>query len=72
MTEDQVQAETARAVARARSYSDDVEFSPEDAQPLRPRTSWSRSASSRSTTGATTLNIPDTVGYGDPRGVRRA
>ena len=35
-------------------------------------TSCARCASSRSSNGATTLNIPDTVGYGVPGGVRGA
>ena len=65
MTEDQVKAETAGGVARARGYCDDVEFSPEDGS--RSDVDFmSRSASSPSTNGATTLNIPDTVGYGVP------
>ena len=65
MTEDQVKAEAAAGVARARSYCDDVEFSPEDG---------SRSDSDfmcevcqlAVDNGATTINIPDTVGYGVP------
>jgi len=65
MTEDEVRSETAAAVARAREYCDDVEFSPEDG---------SRSDADflvevcqlAVTNGAGTLNIPDTVGYGVP------
>jgi len=65
MTEDEVRSETAAAVARARGYCDDVEFSPEDG---------SRSDADflvdvcqlAVSNGATTLNIPDTVGYGVP------
>jgi 2-isopropylmalate synthase len=65
MTPDQVKAEAARAVAHARAYTDDVEFSPEDAS----RSDFDfmcevlRIAVDH---GATTLNIPDTVGYGIP------
>src|SRR5437763_1212538 len=65
MTEEQVKTETAGAVARAKGYCDDVEFSPEDG---------SRSdvdflievCQIAVANGATTLNIPDTVGYGVP------
>jgi 2-isopropylmalate synthase len=65
MTEDEVRSETAAAVARAREYCDDVEFSPEDG---------SRSDADflvevcqlAVSNGASTLNIPDTVGYGVP------
>ena len=65
MTPDQVKSEAAAAVAHARQYTDDVEFSPEDAsrsdfdfmcEVLRVAVD----------SGATTLNIPDTVGYGIP------
>ena len=65
MTPEQVVAEAASAVARAREYTDDVEFSPEDAS----RSDFDfmcevlRAAVDA---GATTLNIPDTVGYGMP------
>ena len=65
MTEDQVKEETAAAVARASGYCSDIEFSPEDG---------SRSdidflvevCQIAVDNGATTLNIPDTVGYGVP------
>jgi 2-isopropylmalate synthase len=65
MTPDQVKAEAAAGVARAASYTKDVEFSPEDGsrsdvdflcEVLRLAVD----------NGATTLNIPDTVGYGVP------
>ncbi len=65
MTPEQVKAEAAAAVAHARQYTDDVEFSPEDAS----RSDFDfmcevlRAAVD---SGATTLNIPDTVGYGIP------
>jgi 2-isopropylmalate synthase len=60
-----VKEETARGVARARSYTDDVEFSPQDATrtPLDFMIDVLRTAVDA---GATTLNIPDTVGYGIP------
>lgn len=65
MTPEQVLAEAVAAVTHARGYTDDVEFSPEDA---------SRSEFDFLCTvlqvavdaGATTLNIPDTVGYATP------
>ncbi|MCU0310630.1 MAG: 2-isopropylmalate synthase [Acidimicrobiales bacterium] len=65
MTPDQVKAEAGAAVAHARRYTEDVEFSPEDAS----RSDFDfmcevlRIAVDN---GATTLNIPDTVGYGIP------
>ncbi|MCC5952346.1 MAG: 2-isopropylmalate synthase [Acidimicrobiia bacterium] len=65
MTPDQVKAEAARAVAHARSYTDDVEFSPEDAS----RSDFDFMCEVLQVAvdnGATTLNIPDTVGYAIP------
>ena len=65
MTQEQVLAETRAGVARAREYTDDVEFSPQDATrtPLGFMMEVLRAAVAA---GATTLNIPDTVGYGIP------
>ena len=65
MTEAQVLAETRSGVARAREHTDDVEFSPQDATrtPLDFMLEVLRAAVEA---GATTLNIPDTVGYGIP------
>jgi len=65
MTPDQVKAEAARAVAQARGYTDDVEFSPEDAS----RSDFDFMCEVLQVAvdaGATTLNIPDTVGYAIP------
>jgi 2-isopropylmalate synthase len=65
MTPEQVKAEAARAVAHARAYTDDVEFSPEDAS----RSDFGFMCEVLRVAvdaGATTLNIPDTVGYGIP------
>ncbi|HZR14406.1 MAG TPA: 2-isopropylmalate synthase [Acidimicrobiia bacterium] len=65
MTEDQVKAEAASGVARAKGYTDDVEFSPEDGS----RSDVDFMCDVLQTAvdnGATTLNIPDTVGYGIP------
>jgi 2-isopropylmalate synthase len=65
MTEDQVKAEAAAGVARARSYCDDVEFSPEDGS--RSDIDFMCEVCQIAVdNGATTLNIPDTVGYGVP------
>ena len=65
MTPDQVKKEAGEAVAYAKAYTDDIEFSPEDAS----RSDFDfmcevlRIAVDN---GATTLNIPDTVGFGIP------
>ncbi|HEX5586420.1 MAG TPA: 2-isopropylmalate synthase [Acidimicrobiia bacterium] len=65
MTEDQVRAEAAAGVARAKSYCDDVEFSPEDGS--RSDVDFMLDVCQLAVdNGATTLNIPDTVGYGVP------
>ncbi len=65
MTGEQVLSETRAGVERARSHTDDVEFSPQDATrtPLDFMIEVLRAAVE---SGATTLNIPDTVGYGIP------
>ena len=62
MTRDQVVARVAEMVAHARSYCDDVEFSPEDAGRSDPAFLHQVLAVAIAA-GATTLNIPDTVGY---------
>ena len=65
MTPDQVKAETAQAVAHAKAYTDDVEFSPEDAS----RSDFDFMCEVLQIAvdnGATTLNIPDTVGFAIP------
>jgi 2-isopropylmalate synthase len=65
MTEDQVKEETAGAVARASGYCTDVEFSPEDGS--RSDVDFLLEVCQLAVdNGATTLNIPDTVGYGVP------
>ena len=66
MTRDQVLAEVDRAVRQARSAVEDVEFSAEDAT----RSNWDFLVEVFSTAveaGATTLNVPDTVGYTTPK-----
>jgi 2-isopropylmalate synthase len=59
------------AVAHARSFVEDVEFSPMDATARRRRV-HAEVIQIALDEGATTINIPDTVGYATPRGVRRA
>ena len=65
MTPDQVKKEAATGVARARSYCEDVEFSPEDGS--RSDVDFVVEVCQLAVdNGATTLNIPDTVGFGVP------
>jgi 2-isopropylmalate synthase len=65
MTEDQVKAEAAAGVARAAGYTKDVEFSPEDGS--RSDIDFMCDVLQIAVdNGATTLNIPDTVGFGVP------
>lgn len=62
---EQVLAQAVKAVKRARRYSDDVEFSPEDAG--RSETEFlCRVLEAVIAAGASTVNIPDTVGYNLP------
>jgi 2-isopropylmalate synthase len=65
MTPDQVKAEAAAGVARARGYVDDVEFSPEDGYRSDPDF-MCEVCQIAVDNGATTLNIPDTVGFAVP------
>src|SRR6186997_1008098 len=63
-------AQVASAVAHARTYCDDVEFSAEDAT----RTDLNflcEIAEAAVTAGATTINLPDTVGYALPTDIER-
>lgn len=67
MTRDQVAAAVAEGVARARSFCSDVEFSPEDA--TRSDEEFMIEACRAAVeAGATTINIPDTVGFATPPG----
>ncbi len=52
-------------VARAKKYVDDVEFSPMDASRTEPEYIY-QVLKAVIDAGATTVNIPDTVGYADP------
>jgi 2-isopropylmalate synthase len=65
MDEAQVKTETKSGVSRAREHTDDVEFSPQDATRT-PLDFMMEVLSVAVEAGATTLNIPDTVGYGIP------
>lgn len=65
MGENAVLEAVGRSVTQARNLVDDVEWSPEDAT----RTEWEflcRCIDAAITAGATTINIPDTVGYSHP------
>jgi 2-isopropylmalate synthase len=65
MTREQVVERAREMVARARGYCDDVEFSPEDAGRSDPEFLY-QVLTVAIASGATTLNIPDTVGYTTP------
>jgi 2-isopropylmalate synthase len=66
MQPDQVVEQAVRAVTRARRYTDDVEFSAEDAG--RSDIDFlCRIAEAVIKAGARTINIPDTVGYNVPQ-----
>lgn len=65
MQPDEVVEQAVKAVRRARNYTDDVEFSPEDAG--RSELDFlCRVIEAVIDAGATTVNIPDTVGYSVP------
>ncbi len=65
MTPDQVVEQAVKAVKRARQHTDNVEFSPEDAG--RSELDFlCRVLEAVINAGATTINIPDTVGYNLP------
>ncbi|MDX1621498.1 MAG: 2-isopropylmalate synthase [Nitriliruptorales bacterium] len=64
-SEDEIIASAVRSIEHARSYTDDVEFSPQDAT----RTDFEflvDLVAAAVEAGATTVNIPDTVGYALP------
>jgi 2-isopropylmalate synthase len=65
MSEDQVLEAAVKAVKLAREYTDDVEFSAEDA--VRSETDFlCRVFEATIAAGARTINVPDTVGYSIP------
>ena len=65
MSKSQVIDTTVAGVERALSYSDDVEFSAEDAIRTEPEF-LAEVFSAAIAAGATTVNVPDTVGYTTP------
>lgn len=65
MSPDEVLDRVGRMVTLARSYCEDVEFSAEDAT-RSDRDFLGRVASTAVEAGATTINLPDTVGYTTP------
>jgi len=65
MEPDQVIEQAVRAVKLARQFTDDVEFSPEDAGRSEPDF-LCRVLEAVIAAGASTVNIPDTVGYNVP------
>ncbi len=65
MTPDQVVEQAVHAVKRARNWTDNVEFSPEDAG-RSAEDFLCRVIEAAIDAGATTINIPDTVGYNIP------
>lgn len=65
MEPEQVLEQAIRSVKRARGFTDDVEFSLEDGS----RSEFDfmcRITEAAISAGATTINVPDTVGYGEP------
>src|SRR5207247_1191025 len=65
MTPEEIVQRAIEAVARAKSYCNDVEFSPEDA--ARTELDFLTEVVEKAIeAGATTVNIPDTVGYAVP------
>ena len=65
MTPDQVFEQAVKSIGWAREYTDNVEFSPEDAGRSEPDF-LCRLLEAVIDAGATTVNIPDTVGYTMP------
>src|SRR5512134_1764344 len=65
MTPEQVFEQAKLAVRFARQFTDDVEFSPEDGYRSEPEFLY-RVLEAVIAEGATTINIPDTVGYAIP------
>jgi len=66
LTPDEVVASAAAGVARARTYTDDVQFSPEDGT-RSDLDFMCRVLQAAVDAGASTLNITDTVGYATPK-----
>ncbi len=67
MSPEEVHEQTVRSVRFARNLCDDVEFSAEDGS-RSDEDFLCRIIESAISNGATTINVPDTVGYGVPEG----
>src|SRR4029077_4429712 len=65
MDKDEIIRRAVAGVERAKSYCDNIEFSPEDAARTEPDF-LCRVVEAAIAAGATTVNIPDTVGYATP------
>ncbi len=65
MSEDEIIARAVEGVTRAKKYCQNIEFSPEDAARTEPDF-LCRVVEAVIAAGATTVNIPDTVGYATP------
>jgi 2-isopropylmalate synthase len=65
MTPDEVMKASVEGVKRARRYTDDIEFSPQDATRSDPDFMIAVCKAAVEA-GATTINIPDTVGFATP------
>ncbi len=65
MSEEEVMAAVKRSVAQAREHTDNVEYSPEDATRSHPDFVIAVCEAAVAA-GASTINIPDTVGYATP------
>jgi len=69
MSKDEIVARAMTCIELARTYTDDVEFSPEDA--IRTERDYlKRVVEAAIKAGATTINIPDTVGYTTPEEIQ--
>jgi len=66
MSQEEIVARAVSGVKRAYSHCDDIEFSPEDAARTEPDF-LCQVVEAAIAAGATTINIPDTVGYTTPR-----
>jgi len=65
ITRDEALEQAAKMVALAKTYTDDVEFSPEDSTRTDPEF-LCQFVGAAISAGATTINLPDTVGYATP------
>ena len=65
-TEDEVLEIITATVTQARNLVDDVEWSRRWTRPARRSTICAAASRRRSSAGATTINLPDTVGYATP------